>query len=165
MSTTDLIDEAHLDALAAKIALRYNTLKGNLGDKTTLTTTVKTTIVAAINELVTAISALSGAGAINDGATGSGTTWSSTQITAHVTSRLNTLLNGAGAAYDTFAELQALIETDVSGIAALTTAVGNRIRYDAAQSLTAPQQAQAQANLGIVRSTADLATAFENATA
>ncbi|QIG74977.1 hypothetical protein EVC13_056 [Rhizobium phage RHph_I65] len=61
---------------------------------------------------------------------------------------IDLLVNGAPSALDTWLELVAAIQADQTGIAALTTAVANRVRFDAAQTLTALQQAQAIANIG-----------------
>lgn len=61
---------------------------------------------------------------------------------------IDLLVAGAPGALDTWLELVAAIETDQSGIAAINTALGFRLRFDAAQTLTALQKAQAITNLG-----------------
>lgn len=63
------------------------------------------------------------------------------------TSVIDQILGGAGAAYDTLGELQVLLQDSDNAITALNTAIGNRVRYDASQSLTAPQQTQARDNI------------------
>ena len=55
---------------------------------------------------------------------------------------------GAGPALDTFAEIEAQLTADAGTAAALATAIANRVRYDAAQGLTAPQKLQARDNIG-----------------
>ncbi len=60
------------------------------------------------------------------------------------------LLGGADAAFDTLKELQDALLNDQNGIAALLTAVDKRVRFDAAQSLTAIEQQQARQNIGAV---------------
>lgn len=60
---------------------------------------------------------------------------------------INDLVGNAPAALDTIYEIAAQLQTDESAIEGLMTAVGNRVRYDAAQSLTTPQQDQARANI------------------
>lgn len=72
---------------------------------------------------------------------------------------------GAGAALDTFAEVAAQLGADETAAAALSTAVGNRVRYDAAQTLTTPQKAQACANLGVGDPEQDLLAAYNTAKA
>jgi len=59
-------------------------------------------------------------------------------------------LGGADAAYDTLVEIQQLLQNGTSGLDALLAAVNNRVRFDAAQTLTAPEQAQARSNIGAV---------------
>lgn len=101
---------------------------------------------------------------INDAAASSGQTYSSTKIeavaTAAATAAKNDILNGAGAAYDTLSELQGLLEGQDSSVTALTTSVGNRVRYDAAQTLSAGQITQACANIGIGEPDTDWAGAY-----
>ena len=53
-----------------------------------------------------------------------------------------------GAALDTLAELAAALGNDPNFSATLATQIANRVRFDAAQTLTAPQQTQARANIG-----------------
>jgi hypothetical protein len=104
-----------------------------VGDKTALTTTAKGTIVAAINELETAVvaAASSGGAAINDAASGSSTTYSSTKINAVATAAASAaaaaLVNGAGTTMDTLKELGDLITGDETAAAALATTVGSKV--------------------------------------
>lgn len=138
----------------------------NLGD---LTTTAKANLVAAINELDADIAALAAsAGATIDDASvaSSSQTYSINKILDLIAvakaAVKNDILNGAGAAYDTLVELQALLEGDAASIAAINAALGNRLRFDAAQALSAPAKAQGCANLGAaaLADTGDLDTNF-----
>jgi hypothetical protein len=109
-------------------------------------------------------------GVVIDDATASGTkTYSSTKIESVATAAANTakdaILNGAGAAYDTLSELQALLEGQGSSVTALTTAIGNRIRFDAAQTLTSGQITQACANLGLGEPDTNLVSLYTTAKA
>ena len=47
-------------------------------------------------------------------------------------------------------ELQQALQNDQTGIAALTAAIDKRVRFDAAQTLTVPEQTQARSNIGAV---------------
>jgi hypothetical protein len=147
------------------------------GDKSTLTTTIKTTLVAAINELDADIAALeAGAAGIDDGVTATTSTWSSDKINTEITDSAAAtkaeILGGADAAWDTLQEIKAIIDAsdaaDDDALAALTTAVGNRVRFDAAQSLTGTQQTQARDNIGAISAAAigdpehNYVTDFEN---
>lgn len=75
------------------------------------------------------------------------TTYSASKINSQITALETKLTNGASTAFDTFAELQALMQADDTETAGIVTALGLRLRFDAAQTLTAPQKAQGKANL------------------
>lgn len=63
---------------------------------------------------------------------------------------LKTEILGAGvpAALDTLDELAAALGDDANFAASTTAALGNRVRVDAVQAFTAPQQAQGRSNIG-----------------
>ena len=156
-------------ALAQAIGADIKDLRTKQGDLTSLTTTAKGTLVAAINELKTA---LAGAGAaINDTAGNGATTvtWSADKIfdtieAAKVAVKAD-LTNGAAAALDTRAELAAALGNDPSFAATIATELGNRLRFDAAQVLTTPQKLQACTNLGIGDPEHNFAAAYATAKA
>lgn len=148
-----------LSDLATRIATECKAIRtmvnGNAAGLNALTTTAKDNLVNAINEVkALASTAASNSGAhINDAATTSTTdTYSIDKIHSELTATSAALkadiLGGAGAAYDTLQELKALLDGEAADITSLTNAIGNRVRFDAAQALTAPQQAQARANIG-----------------
>ena len=58
------------------------------------------------------------------------------------------LLGGAGEAYDTFKELQTRWENNDSAADAFTAALGKRVRFDTAQTLTVTEKATARSNIG-----------------
>lgn len=142
--------------LATRIATECKALRtlinGNAADLTALTTTAKTNLVAALNEVKgiadSAASAAAGAATINDGTTSSSSVWSSTKVSTEITAALNALTTGAPGALDTLDELAAALGDDANFASTITTALGNRVRVDAAQSFSAPQQAQARSNIG-----------------
>lgn len=132
-------------------------LRGDLAD---LTTATKSTVVGALNEIKASIGA---AGAqINDGVAGTSTVYSSQKTIDLIAAVKSEILNGAPEALDTLAELAAALGNDPSAITALTTAVGNRVRFDAAQVLTSGQKTQAQTNIDAASATdvGDTATDF-----
>jgi len=86
-------------------------------------------------------------------------------VDSSVTALRTELRAGAGAALDTFAEVAAQLEADEGAAAALATAVANRVRYDAAQSLSAGQQLQACQNIGLGNPDQDLVAAYVTAKA
>ena len=153
---------ANLVLLAQAIAADVKDLRLADGDLTALTTTAKGNLVAALNEIHALAQAGGGAGVQIDDAAGNGdvdVVWSADKVFDSIesakTAVKNDLLNGASAAYDTFKELQDLLVGQDDAVAALTTAVGNRVRFDQAQVLTSEQQAFARDNIGAA-SQADL---------
>jgi len=156
--------DQRLQDLAVAIGNDIQDLRGRTGNLSGLSTTAKTSLVAAINELVVAIGSASGGGAaINDATTSLTTTWSSTKIGAEVTSAIAALVGSAPAALDTLQEIAAELADQDSAVSGLVTAVANRVRYDAAQSLTTGQQLQACTNIGVGNPEVDLVAAYEAA--
>lgn len=176
---------ANLTALAQAIGTDVKSLKDGQGVLSSLTTTAKSSLVAAINELVSSVSSSS---SINDSTTGTTTTWSSSKITTQIAAiiddtsssstttaysaskvnsaisdAINALIDGAPSTYDTLKEISDYIASDTTGMAALTTAINNRVRYDDTQTLTALQQLQACNNIGIGDPTTDLVSEYEAA--
>ena len=145
--------EQRLIALAQVIGADIKALNLAQGSLSTLATTAKASLVAAINELYGLVGA--GGGAAIDDAAGDGATavtWSADKIHDTIEAAKlavkNELTDGAGAALDTLAELAAALNNDPNFAATIAAEIANRVRYDAAQTLTAPQQAQARANIG-----------------
>lgn len=134
--------------VATEIKANKVLLNGNAADLQALTTTAKTNLVAALNELKASITAIGTPATINDAATNTTQTWSSGKIDTQITAALNALTTGAPTAMNTLDELAAALGDDANFATTVTSALGNRLRIDAAQGLTAPQQAQARANIG-----------------
>ena len=146
--------------LAVRVATECKSIRATTGDKTALATTDKTSLVAAINELKTAIAS---AGAILDSAVAGNTskTWSADKIITEINAAKASIINGAPAAYDTLLEISNQLASDAGSLSGLLTAVGNRVAFDQAQTLTAPQKAQAIANIGAI-SAADVGDVSTN---
>ena len=144
--------ETRIVALAQAIGTDVKALTAAQGNLASLNTTTKTNLVAAINELITMIG--SAGASIDDGAGNgnTGVTWSADKIfdsiEAAKTAVKDEILGGAGAALDTLNELAAALGNDPSFATTIAAEVANRVRYDAAQTLTSPQQAQARSNIG-----------------
>jgi len=150
--------QTQLHSFVLRAAQEFNTLSAKIGSLATLSTTDKTNLVAAINELKTAVNAST---SINDAQVTTTTTYSSSKIVSLLDALKNEILGGADAAYDTLLELQQAIQADQSGISALLDAVSKRVRFDAAQTLTAGEQAQARSNIGAVAASDVGDTAFD----
>jgi len=153
--------ETKIVALATAIGADVKDLRLKQGDLTSLSTTAKTNLVSAINELATMIA---GAGvSINDTAGNGDTavTWSADKIfdtiEAAKTAVKNDLVNGASTALDTLSELAAALGNDANFATTIATGLSNRVRIDAAQTFTSPQQAQGRSNIGAAAA-ADLTT-------
>lgn len=146
--------------LAVRVATECKSIRATTGDKTTLTTTNKTTLVAAINELQASLG--TAAGILDSAGAGDTThTWSADKIITAISAAKADLINGAPAAYDTLLEIANELSTNGGAITGLLTAVGNRVAFDQAQTLTAPQKAQALANIGAI-SAADVGDVTTN---
>lgn len=149
MATT----QAELDLAFLEVGTEVKKIYTKLGDLTGLSTTSKVSLVEAINSLVTAI----GDGlSINDTTPSTTSVYSSTKVDSAIAIARSgvkaEILGGAAAAYDTLQELvtyfNGLDTANDSDVASLVTAIANRLRFDTAQTLTAPQKVQANANLG-----------------
>ena len=124
---------------------------GNVADLSALTTTNKTNLVAALNELHDLILDVEGAAGvqINDASTTSTTeTYSVAKIVDLVSDSIAAVTNGAPTALDTLDELAAALGDDANFATTVTTALGNRVRVDtAAQGLTTQQKTNARTNI------------------
>jgi len=160
--------QTRIESLVIRIAQEFNTLNGKTGTLASLTTTDKSSLVAAINELQSAV--VSGTG-IDDANVALTTTYSSTKIVTLLDTLNAEILGGADAAYDTLIEIQQLLQDGTSGLDALLAAINNRVRFDAAQTLTVIEQQQARENIGAIALAAigdadtDFVAVFEGALA
>ena len=108
--------QTQLNSFVLRVAEEFNTVKGRTGTLTALTTTDKTSLVAAINELKAAILT---AVAIDDLTVATTSTYSSSKIVSVLDALKADILGGADPAYDTLLELQQALQNDQTGIAAL----------------------------------------------
>ncbi|HEY1027432.1 MAG TPA: hypothetical protein VGE28_07335 [Pseudomonas sp.] len=145
--------ETKIIAVVQAIGADIKELRTKQGDLTALSTTAKGSLVAAINELYTL---LGSSGAVIDDNAGDGATsvtWSADKIfdsiAAASAALKNELIDGAGAALDTLNELADALNNDPNFAATIAGEIANRVRYDAAQTLTTAQQLQACTNIGV----------------
>ncbi|MFI8666888.1 hypothetical protein ACIGGE_10675 [Qipengyuania sp. NPDC077410] len=147
---------SNLQTLATRVATECKSIRtltnGNAADLSALTTTAKTNLVAALNELKSELDSVasSGGATINDASTTSTTqTWSVSKIASEIQAAIDDVTNGAPTALDTLDELAAALGDDANFASTITTALGNRVRTDtAAQGLTGTQQSNARTNIG-----------------
>ena len=116
-----------------------NTLKSNQGDLLQLTTTQKSSLVDALNEINASISSRP---SISDTTTTTTNTWSSAKISTEIMKAINNLINGADVSSDTLKEL-------ADKIAALTQADNGLVSAKVSQSFTAPEKLQARNNIDV----------------
>lgn len=161
--------ELRIVALAQAIGADVKTLTNKQGDLTSLSTTAKGNLVAAINELY---SAIGNAGAQISDTAGDGdtlVTWSANKIydtiEAAKAAVKNELIDGSAAALDTLKELAAALNNDPNFATTIATELGNRVRFDVAQTLTTAQKLQACTNIGVGDPERDLAAAYATAKA
>lgn len=115
--------EQRLESFAERAAAVDNHLNTNIGDLTSLTTTAKTSTVAAINENKAAIDAIPAAGSIiNDTTPSTTTVYSSTKTDAQVATAVANLVDSAPGTLDTLNELAVALQGNDTDIAAILTA-------------------------------------------
>ena len=136
-----------IESLVIRVAQEFNDVRAKAGNLANLTTTDKSNLVAAINELKAAVVS---SAVIDDAHIAATTTYSSNKIVSLLDALKTEILGGADAAYDTLVEIQQLLQNSTSGLDALLAAVNNRVRFDAAQSLAVAEQLQARSNIGAV---------------
>jgi hypothetical protein len=142
----------NLQDLATRVATEIKSvrtlLNGNQANLNGLTTTAKTNLVAAINELKAGLDAAAGGAAgINDAATGSGSTWSSSKIASEISAAAAAVVNGSPGALDTLEELANALGDDANFASTVTTALGRRVSVDT-QTFTSGEKGQARTNIG-----------------
>jgi hypothetical protein len=154
--------EVNIKNSLTRIASEFKTVKtiisGNSsGSLSSLTTTQKTNLVAAINELKGMIDAVAGGGAgdllsannLSDVANAAIALanlggLNQTQVDA----RVQQIVGAAPGALDTLAEIATALGNDANFASTVTTALANRVRFDSPQTLTAGQITQVLTNIG-----------------
>lgn len=129
-----------------------------VGDLAALTTAQKASVVLALNELKTDLTTLQGqiAAATNINDAGLATSTTETYSISKIIDSINTasqnlkqeILGSAPAALDTLQELATALSDNPSFATDIAIAIGNRVRFDEAQTLSAAQQLQARQNIG-----------------
>lgn len=148
--TSDEIGDA-ASAVQAQIPTLTDLIDDITAGSSTVYSSTKTESVVA-----GAVGAIDLTDLIDDTTPGGATTFSSSETAARIQAAKDEILGGAGAAYDTLAELQALFEADDTQTAGILDALGLRVRVDAAQPFDSTQQSQARSNIAAA-STAEVA--------
>lgn len=128
--------------LATRIATEVKAIRtlvnGNATDLSSLTTTTKTNLVAAINEVAAAVSISAGA-SINDATTSTSSVWSSSKTNSAITAAVADVVNAAPTALDTLNELAAALGDDANFASTVTTAIGLKADSTEVVKLTGAQ--------------------------
>ena len=158
--------QVRITDLATRVATECKSIRtlmnANSSDLSALTTTQKTSLVAAINELKSSITALGTPLTISDSTSNTTQVWSSSKVASEIQAAKDAITNGAASALDTLAELAAAIGNDANFASTITTALGYRLRFDTAQTLTVGQITLACANIGIGEPDTDFVTTFNS---
>jgi capsid protein len=141
--------QTKIEDVLTRIGTEFKTVYTKTGTLTNLTTTNKNNLVAAINELK---GLLDSAAIINDAVSATTSTYSSDKIIALIASAKSEILGGASSAFDTLLEIQNALSSDDSDISGILTSLGNRVRFDAAQTLSNGEKTQALSNIGAIAS-------------
>lgn len=153
---------ANVSNLATRLGTEFKSVYAKIGNLTSLTTTNKTDLVSALNEVKAAVG--TAGAAINDVTASGVTTYSANKINtldaatltsaqSYADTKVANLVASAPATLDTLNELATALGNDANYATTTSTALGNRLRFDAAQTLTAPQLTQGQTNLGVPSTT------------
>lgn len=143
----------NLSLALARLVVAINAIDSHVGPLSSLTTTDKTSLVAALNEVKASIPTLSSI--INDTATSTVTSWSSSKINSQINAALLALIGGADGNSDSLKEL-------ADQIAALAQADNGLLSFANSQTLTIGQQQTGCSNLGIGDPTHNYVTAIES---
>jgi len=151
MST--FVEEVNLlaDTIGADMKTAFGKLSDrstDIGDLTTLTTTAKTSLVLALNEVKSAVDNVDVGGLIDDSVTDPAKVWSSEKVVSHIDGTIQAIVGTAPETLNTIQELATAFANNPDIIAALTASIDLRIAVDKAQSFTQAQKDQALANIG-----------------
>lgn len=153
----------NIQNLATRIATETKSLRtllnGNAADLSALTTTNKTNLVAALNEVKGLIG--QAGPQIDDLAASTSTVYSSSKTVAAIDAAVDALVGAAPGVLDTLEELAAALGNDADAITSINAALANRVRTDAAQGLEAEAQYIARTNIAAASAT-ELATLTTN---
>lgn len=170
--------DTNLQDFATRVATNAKEMRtlinGNVADLSALTTTQKSSLVAAINEVAAAVG---GAGAtIDDGAISSLTVWSSSKTDAEIRAAAAAIVDGAPELLDTLNELAAAINDDPNFAATIAAQIGGKAdaehTHDAADIVSGtiaqarlPQSTDAAAGIVELATNAEAVTATDTARA
>ena len=149
--------QQRITELAQAIAQDIRELKSTQGLLDSLSTTSKTSLVDAINELYLGITNSTG---VDDTTENTISTWSSSKIRESINTAISELVNGSGSALDTLKELADALGNDANFAVTLAEQMGKRVRVDESQMFTTDEQLMACTNIGIGDPDTDLLAVY-----
>ncbi|TXG78694.1 hypothetical protein E6Q11_00465, partial [Candidatus Dojkabacteria bacterium] len=137
-----LFREIGLDVKAQQAAI--DAITGNVGTLAGLSTTEKTSLVAALNEVNARVATAEQATAslIDDATTDTDTTWSSTKIAQSIADGIAGLVDGAPDALNTLNELAAALNDAPDALQGVLDILAKVVRVDQVQTFSAAEKAQ-----------------------
>ena len=140
--------EQRLSSVIQAIGSDIKALKTAKGDLSSLSTTQKGNLVAALNEIFTLASSKA----------------TQSDITTAINSLKSEIMGtGVPEALDTLKEIATYIQSDETLGVSLSTAITKRVRFDDIQTLTTNEKLQACTNIGIGNPDTDLVAVFNAA--
>lgn len=123
-------------------------LSNNQGDLAALTTTQKSSIVSAINEIKSQFNSIDLTAIIDDSVQASGKTWSSQKIVAEINGKFDEIINGAPGTLDTLKEIADVLQNNPDILSSVQSALNKAVRVDIEQTFTEAEQVQGRKNIG-----------------
>lgn len=150
-----LFREIGLDQKAQNATI--DALNGKIGALAGLSTTEKSTVVGALNELSVRIAAAEQATAslIDDTTTDTDTTWSSSKIATEIAAGVAGVVGSAPEALNTLSELATALNNAPNAVQGILDILAKVVRVDQEQAFSAAEKAQGRSNIGAA-SEADL---------
>lgn len=135
--------------LTNKIVDSINIIETNQGDLTSLTTSDKSSLVAALVEVKVLIDNhyAEQQALINDGVINTTKTWSSSKIENEIMQAIADLIDGSPAVLDTLKELANALQNNPDIITEILAALDKRVAVNLVQSFTSLEKTQARTNI------------------
>ena len=137
--------ETGIIALAEAVGADVKALTLKTGNLNQLSTFKKNNLVAAINELLTDALAIDDDAGLGD----TDVVWSADKTVTAIQAAVEALVDDAPEALDTLNKLAEALGNDENLAKTMIAQINNRVRFDAAQTLTAKQQLTACTNIGV----------------
>lgn len=135
----DILTE--LDLLTGRIAVEFNSVNTSIGDKDSLSTSAKSSIVEAINEIKSNISVLEGVDLVRDDLNSSSTyIWSINKIKSNTSFLIDSLWTNVPQEYDSLKKISDKLND-------LTVEVSDRVSYSSSDNKSTSEKSQARANI------------------